>query len=47
MGRIGSAAKIQKRQAVMDVDARASWGTAVLRPYTDVRDTDFRHEVPI
>jgi len=39
------AAIIRKQQSVMDVDARASWGAAMLRPYTDIRDTDFRDEV--
>jgi len=37
MDRTGSTAKIRKRQIAMDVDARASWGAAVLRPYTDIR----------
>jgi hypothetical protein len=47
MDRTSSTAKIRKRQIVMDVDARASWGAAVLRPYTDIRDTDIRGEVAI
>jgi hypothetical protein len=29
----GRAGKIQKQRSVMEVDARASWGAAVLRPY--------------
>jgi hypothetical protein len=32
------AAEIRKKQTEVEVDARASWGAAVLRPYTDVRD---------
>jgi hypothetical protein len=28
-------AKIRKQRTVMEVNARASWGAAVLRPYTD------------
>jgi hypothetical protein len=36
MGSGRSAAEIRKRQIVTEVDARASWGTAVLRPYTEI-----------
>ena len=32
------AAKIQKQRIEVEVGARASWGAAVLRPYTDIRD---------
>jgi hypothetical protein len=29
-------AKIGKKQIEVEVDVRANWGAAVLRPYTDV-----------
>jgi hypothetical protein len=28
--------KSKKQRTVMNVDARASWGAALLRPYTDI-----------
>jgi hypothetical protein len=34
----GDGKEIRKKQTEVEVDARASWGAAVLRPYTDVRD---------